>query len=82
MTNRFYLSRFFNVDEYANFIECLREQDKLYKLDDDYDNDIINESFTWSDTAQGSGYWSNLHEKLAEEDDPEIYKNFLKLMII
>lgn len=82
MTNRFYLSRFFNVDEYANFIECLKEQDKLYKLDEDYDNDVINASFTWSNTSQGSGYWSNLHEKLTEEDDSEIYKNFLKLMII
>lgn len=82
MTNRFYLSRFFNVVEYANFIECLSEEDRLDRLDDTYDNDLINEGFTWSSTPQKSDYWSRLHEKLQEENIEEIYRNYLKLMII
>lgn len=82
MTNRFYLSRFFNVEEYANFIECLNEVNNLHLLDDLFNNEIINDSLNWSHTPQGSNYWSKLHDKLMEEETRKIYKNYLKLMVI
>jgi len=82
MTNNFYLSRFFNFEEYAFFVENLQQRDKLYTLKEYFDCDLINSSFTWEDTPQGQNFWNDLHEKLNNENDDEFQKNVLKLMII
>lgn len=82
MTNKFYLSRFFNFQEYTFFVENLSERTKLCRLEKEFEHDIINSSFTWEDTPQGNSFWDNIHGKLNDEDELDIKKNILKLMII
>lgn len=82
MTNNFYLSRFLNFEYYTFLVENLEQRDRLFSLKEHFDEDILNSSFTWEDTPQGHDFWNNVHEKLQNEDEVEVRKNILKLMII
>ena len=82
MNNRTYLLKFLSFTEYNLYINNLIKEDKLSVLDNPYDPNVINYSFTWERTPQGHDFWCYLHEKLEDCDEETKQMNMLKIMTI
>jgi hypothetical protein len=77
------LNKFFTTQQFEEFLcnygvdEDISRSEVIYRLQNENSNqNIITNSFTWSDTDEGDEYWNELHERFYYEYE-EIIKKIL-----